>query len=62
MEEVIKVNYTTYVKSGMTMSLSDIGSIRTLTVSQCEELIRNGDIKEDMKFKRKRIILNKKGD
>lgn len=34
MEE--RVDFKAYVSSGMTMSLSDIGSVRTLIYDQCE--------------------------
>jgi hypothetical protein len=60
MEELKHATYKTYVKSGMTMSLDDIGSIRTLTYDQCEQIKNTGDINDDHKYKRKKLILNTK--
>lgn len=58
MEE--RVDFKTYVSSGMTMSLSDIGSVRTLTYEQCEQIKHTGDIVNDRKYKRKKLILTTK--
>ena len=54
-KEVENVTYKTYIKSGMTMSLEDIGSIRTLTYDETEELARTGDLKSDNKFKKRKL-------
>lgn len=58
MEE--RVDFKTYVNSGMTMSLSDIGSVRTLTYDQCKQIKHTGDIVNDHKYKRKKLILTTK--
>jgi len=58
MEE--KVDIKAYINSGMTMSLSDIGSVRTLTYDQCEQIKHTGDIVNDNKYKRKKLIWNTK--
>jgi hypothetical protein len=60
MEKVKHVKYETYTKSKMTMSLNDIVSIRTLTYNQCEQIKHTGDIINDHKYKRKKLILNTK--
>lgn len=40
---------------GMSMNLNDIGSIRTLTYDETEELARTGDLKSDNKFKKRKL-------
>lgn len=58
MEE--RADFKTYVNSGITMSFSDIGSVRTLTYDQCEQIKNTGDILNDNKHKRKKLILSRK--
>lgn len=40
---------------GMSMNINDIGSIRTLTYDETEELARTGDLKSDNKFKKRKL-------
>lgn len=58
MEE--RVGFKTYVSRGITMSLNDIGSVRTLTYDQCEQIKSTGDIVNDNKHKRKKLIWSRK--
>lgn len=55
-----EVDLKAYIVSGMTMSLSDIGSVRTLTYDQCEQIKNTGDIINDNKYKRKKLVWNTK--
>lgn len=54
-KELKEIDYSTYVKSGMVMSLEDIQSIVTLTFAETEELAMTGRLKSDEKFKKRKL-------
>jgi hypothetical protein len=47
--------YKQHKKNEMMMSIEDIGSIRTLTYDEIEELAKTGRLKSDDKFKKRKL-------
>jgi hypothetical protein len=54
MEE--RVSFKDELDKGMMMNLDEIGSIRTLTYDETEELIKTGKLKSDDKFKKRKLV------